>query len=173
MTVAPLGASQLTMPSADGVGRDEGRQTIPDWPQALEDGEHPSLFGPEPWSGHVTMEYVQLLAQDQQLEVFGPRRATPEQEEAEDLSETDSSETEGHGVIVAVRREVRREEEVPGREPRLVWHHSGANTRIPASAGLPPRPEVSSSTSYASTCAGGVAWQLSCDTESSLAKGSR
>jgi hypothetical protein len=111
MTVAPLGAGQVTMPSADGVGRDEGRQTIPDWPQALEDGEHPSLFGPEPWSGHLTMEYVQLLAQDQQLEVFGPRRATPEQEEAKDLSETDSSETEGHGVIVAVRREVRREEE--------------------------------------------------------------
>ena len=45
MTVAPLRASQVTMPSADRVGRDDGRQTIPDWPQALEDQEHPSLFG--------------------------------------------------------------------------------------------------------------------------------
>jgi hypothetical protein len=96
------------MPAADRVGRDERRHTIPDWPQALEDGEHPSLFGSEPWPGNLTVEYVELLAQDQQLEVFGPRRATPQQEQAKDLSETDSSETEGHGVIVAVRREERR-----------------------------------------------------------------
>ena len=107
MTVAPLGADQLTMPAADRVGRDEGRQTIPDWPQALEDREHPSLFGSEPRSGHLTVEYVELLAQGQQLEVFGPGRATPEQEQAKDLSETDSGETEGHRVIVAVRREER------------------------------------------------------------------
>ena len=107
MTVAPLGPSQVTVPPADRVGRDEGRQTISDWPQALEDGEHPSLFGSEPWSGHLTVEDVELLAQDQQLEVFGPRRATPEQEQAKDLSETDSGESEGHGVIVAVRREER------------------------------------------------------------------
>ena len=108
MTVVPLGADQVTMPSADRVGRDERRQTIPDWPQALEDGQHPSLFGSEPRPGDLTVEDVELLAQDQQLEVFGPGRATPEQEQAKDLSETDSGETEGHGVIVAVRREVRR-----------------------------------------------------------------
>jgi hypothetical protein len=96
------------MPSADRVGRDEGRQTIPDRSQALEDGEHPSLFGSEPWTGHLSAEYVQLLAQDQQLEAFGPRRATTEQEQTKDLSETDSGETKGHRVIVAVRREERR-----------------------------------------------------------------
>jgi len=45
MTVAPLGASQVTMSSADRAGRDKGRQTIPDWSQTLEDGKHPSLFG--------------------------------------------------------------------------------------------------------------------------------
>ena len=95
MTVAPLGADQVTMPSADRVGRDEGRQTLPDWSQALEDREHPSLFGPEPWSGHLSAEYVQLLAQDQKLEVFGPRRATPEQEQAKDLLQTESSEMKG------------------------------------------------------------------------------
>ena len=106
--VRPLGAGQVTMSSADRVGRDERRHTIPDWPQTLEDGEHPSLLGSEPWPGYLTVEYVELLAQDQQLEVFGPGRATPEQEQAKDLSETDGGETEGHGVIVAVRREVRR-----------------------------------------------------------------
>jgi len=47
------------------------------------------------------VEYVELLAQDQQREVFGPRRTTLEQEQAKDLSETDGSETEGHRVIVA------------------------------------------------------------------------
>ena len=108
MTVVPLGADQVTMSAADRVGRDEGRQTIPDWSQALKDGEHPSLLGSEPRPGHLTVEYVELLAQDQQLEVFGPGRATPEQEQAKDLSETDSRETEGHGVIVAVRSEERR-----------------------------------------------------------------
>ena len=96
------------MPAADRVGGYERRHTIPHWPQALEDGEHPSLFGSEPWPGHLTVEDVEFLAQDQQLEVFGPRRATPEQEQAKDLSETDSGETGGHGVIVAVRREERR-----------------------------------------------------------------
>jgi hypothetical protein len=96
------------MPAADRVGRDEGRQTFSDWSQALEDREHPSLLGSEPWPGHLSAKYVELLAQDQQLEVFGPGRATPEQEQAKDLSETDSGETEGHGVIVAVRREDRR-----------------------------------------------------------------
>jgi hypothetical protein len=89
------------MPSADRVGRDEGRQAILDWSQALENGKHPSLLGSEPWPGHLTVEHVELLAQDQQLEVFGPGRATPEQEEAKDLSETDSGETKSHGVIVA------------------------------------------------------------------------
>jgi hypothetical protein len=59
-------------------------------------------------AGHLTVEHVELLAQDQQLNVFGPGRATPEQEQSKDLSETDSSETEGHRVIVAVRREERR-----------------------------------------------------------------
>src|ERR1039457_3748115 len=108
MTVAPLGAGQVTMPSTDRVGRDEGRHTIPDWSKALEDRQHPSLLGSEPRPGHLTVEYVELLAQDQQLEVFGPGRATPEQEQAKDLSETDSRETEGHGVIVAVRSEERR-----------------------------------------------------------------
>ena len=44
----------------------------------------------------------------QQLEVFGPGRATPEQEQAKDLSKTDSGETKGHGAIVAVRRGGRR-----------------------------------------------------------------
>jgi hypothetical protein len=95
------------MPTADRVGRDERRQTFSDRSQALEDGEHPSLLGTEPWPGHLTVEYVELLAQDQQLEVLGPGRATPEQEQAKDLSETDCGETEGHGVIVAVRREER------------------------------------------------------------------
>ena len=98
---------QVTMPSADRVGRYEGRQTISDWSQALGDGKNESLFGSEPWPGHLTVEYVELLAQDQQLEVFRPRRATPEQEQAKDLSETDSGETEGHGVIVAARQEER------------------------------------------------------------------
>ncbi|MDR3648765.1 MAG: hypothetical protein P4L20_06710 [Acidimicrobiales bacterium] len=101
MTVVPLGADQVTMPAADRVGRDERRQTISDWSQALEDREHPSLLGSEPWPGHLSVEDVELLAQDQQLEVFGPRRATPEQEQAKDLSETDGGESEGHGVIVA------------------------------------------------------------------------
>jgi hypothetical protein len=95
------------MPTADRVGRDERRQTFSDRSQALEDGEHSSLLGTEPWPGHLTVEYVELLAQDQQLEVLGPGRATPEQEQAKDLSETDCGETEGHGVIVAVRREER------------------------------------------------------------------
>jgi hypothetical protein len=54
------------------------------------------------------VEHVELLAQGQQLDVFGPGGATPEQEQAKDLSETDSGETEGHGVIVAVRLEERR-----------------------------------------------------------------
>ena len=107
MMVAPLGADQVTMPSPDRVGRDEGRHTIPDWSQALENGEHPSLFRSEPGPRHLTVEYVELLAQDQQLEVFRPRRATPEREQAKDLSETDSGKTEGHGLIVAVRREER------------------------------------------------------------------
>ena len=97
------------MPASDRVGRDEERHTIPHWSQALEDGEHPSLFGSEPWPGHLTVEHVELLTQDQQLEVLGPGRATPEQEQAKDLSETDGSETEGHRVIVAVRREEHRE----------------------------------------------------------------
>ena len=108
MGVAPLGAGQLTMPTADRVGRDEGRQTFLDWSQALENGEHPSLLGSEPWPGHLTVEHVELLTQDQQLEVFGPGRATPEQEQAKDLSKTDSGETKGHGAIVAVRRGGRR-----------------------------------------------------------------
>ena len=81
---------------------------IPDWSQALEDREHPSLLGSEPWPRYLTVEHVELLAQDQELEVFGAGRATPEQEQAKDLSETDRGETEGHGVIVAVRREERR-----------------------------------------------------------------
>jgi hypothetical protein len=51
----------------------------------LENRTHPPLFGVEPWPGHLTVEYVELLAQDQQLEVFGPRGATPEQEQAKDL----------------------------------------------------------------------------------------
>jgi hypothetical protein len=96
------------MPAADRVGRDERRQTISDWSQALKDREHPSLFGSEPWPGHLTVEDVELLAQDQKLEFFGPRGATPEQEQAKNLSETDSGETEGDAVIVAVRREERR-----------------------------------------------------------------
>ncbi len=108
MTVAPLGPDQVTMPPADRVGRDKRGQTIARWPQVLEDREHPSLFGSEPRPGHLSAEYVQFLAQDQKLEVFGPRRATPEQEQAKDLSETDSGKTKGHGVIVAVRREERR-----------------------------------------------------------------
>jgi hypothetical protein len=90
------------MPTADRVGRDEGRQTFSDWSQALEDREHPSLFGLEPWPGHLTVEYVELLTQDQQLEVFRPGRATPEQEQAKDLSETDSGESKGHEVIVSL-----------------------------------------------------------------------
>jgi hypothetical protein len=108
VTVVPLGADHLTMPAADRVGRDERRQTIPYRSQVLEDGEHPSLLGSEPWPGHLTVEHLELLAQDQQLEVLGPGGATPEQEQAKDLSETDSGETEGHGVIAAVRREERR-----------------------------------------------------------------
>jgi hypothetical protein len=32
-----------------------------DWSQALEDREHPSLLGSEPWPGHLTVEHVELL----------------------------------------------------------------------------------------------------------------
>jgi hypothetical protein len=73
MTVAPLGADQVTMPAADRIGCDERRQAIPDWSQALENGEDPALLGSEPRPGHLSAEHVQFLAQDQQLEVFGPR----------------------------------------------------------------------------------------------------
>jgi hypothetical protein len=96
------------MPAADRVGHHEGRQTFPHWPQALEDGEHPSLLRFEPWPGYLTVEHVELMAQDQQLEVFGTGKSVTEQEEAKDLAETDSGETEGQRVIVAVRREERR-----------------------------------------------------------------
>jgi hypothetical protein len=36
MGVAPLGPGELTMPTANRVGRDEGRQTFSDRSQALE-----------------------------------------------------------------------------------------------------------------------------------------
>jgi hypothetical protein len=133
MSVMPLGAGQLTMPAADRVRGDEGRETFPDWPQVLEDGEHPSLLGSESRPGYLTVEYVELLAQDQQLEVLGPGRATPEQEQAKDLSETDSGETEGHGVFVAVRDEKNAEEEdLPGKEPTLGWHPSRRRLDLPS-----------------------------------------
>ena len=111
------------MPTADRVGRDEGRQTFSDWSQALENGKHPSLRGSEPWPGYLTVEHVELFTQDQQLEVFGPGRATPEQEQAKDLSKTDSSETEGHRIIGAVRWEERR-----GREKCLVESRPSGGT---------------------------------------------
>jgi hypothetical protein len=101
------------MPTADRVGRDERRQTFSDRSQALEDGEHSSLLGTEPWPGHLTVEYVELLAQDQQLEVLGPGRATPEQEQAKDLSETDCGETEGHKPLSRCDEGDAGEEEEP------------------------------------------------------------
>jgi len=64
------------------------------------------------------------VAQDQQLEVFGPGRATPAQEQAKDLSETDNGETEDHRVIVAANERNAGEEEVPGREATLGWYPS-------------------------------------------------
>jgi len=125
MGVAPLGPDQLTMPTADRVGRDEGRQTFSDWSQALENGEHPSLLGSEPWPGHLTVKHVELLTQDQELEVLGPGRATPEQEQAKDLSKTDSGETEGHRPLSRCDEGDAGEEEVPGRAPTLWWHPPG------------------------------------------------
>jgi len=101
------------MPTADRVGRDEGRQTFSDWSQALENGEHPSLLGSEPWPGHLTVKHVELLTQDQELEVLGPGRATPEQEQAKDLSKTDSGETEGHRPLSRCDEGDAGEEEVP------------------------------------------------------------
>ena len=111
--VAPLG-SGLAMPSADRVGRDERRQTIPDRFPALEHREHPSLFGSKSWPRYLSAEYVERLAHD----LIAARR-------------------KAMGSLS--RRDVRNAgaEEVPGGEPTLGWDPSG-----PASTS--PRPPWSS-----------------------------
>jgi hypothetical protein len=70
MRVVPLASHEFSVPATKRVRSDEKGQSLADGPEPLEHREDDPLFGANLRTRVLTSEYIEFLAQDEDLDVL-------------------------------------------------------------------------------------------------------